>query len=83
MGGGILGTLLKKADSSIYNGLGKTVSPAVFKQRSMQRMGNIDDMFTHQDPKKLLGRNNIKIRNSGGGGTPMLQDIYAQLTKRK
>lgn len=49
----------------------------------MQRMSNIDDMFTSQDPKKLLGRNNIKIRNSGGGGTPMLQDIYAQLTKRK
>lgn len=83
MGGGILGNLLKKADSSIYSGLGRTMSPAVMKQRAMQRMDNINDVFTHQDPSKLLGRNNIKIRNTGGGGTPMLQDLYAQLTKRK
>lgn len=83
MGGGILANLLKKASSGIYEGLGHTVSPAVFKQKAMQRMGNIDEAFRTQDLRKLSGRNNIKIRNAGGGGTPVLQDIYAQLTKRK
>lgn len=83
MGGGILGNLLKKTSSSIYNGLGHTISPAVMQQRGKQVMGNIDDAFRTQDLRKLSGKGNIKIRNTGGGGTPMLQDLYAQLTKRK
>lgn len=83
MGGGILGSLLKKTSSSLYEGLGHTISPAVLQQRAMQRMGNIDDAFRTQDLRKLSGRGNIKIRNTGGGGTPMLQDLYSQLIKRK
>jgi hypothetical protein len=83
MGGGILSNLLKKASSSIYNGLGHTMSPGVMKQKAMQSMGNIDEAFKTQDLRKLSGRDNIKIRNTGGGGTPMLQDLYAQLAKKK
>lgn len=83
MGGGILSNLLKKASSSIYGGLGHTISPAVLQQRGKQVAGNIDEAFKTQDLRKLSGRNNIKIRNTGGGGTPMLQDLYSQLTKRK
>lgn len=83
MGGGILGNLLKKTSSSIYDGLGHTISPAVLQQKAMQKMGNIDEAFRMQDLSRLSGKGNIKIRNTGGGGTPMLQDLYAQLTKRK
>lgn len=83
MGGSILSKLLKKTSSSIYDGLGNTISPAVLQQRGKQAMGNIDEAFKTQDLRKLSGKGNIKIRNTGGGGTPMLQDLYAGLTKRK
>lgn len=88
MGGGILANLLKKADRSIYNGLGNLpanglgMGAGTFKQKMIQHGRNIDDAFATQDLRKLRGRNNLKIRDTGGGGTPMLQDIYAKLTKK-
>lgn len=81
--GGVMSSLFGKANESIYSGLGGTISPGVLQQRGKQIMGNIDEAFKTQDLRKLAGRGNIKIRNTGGGGTPKLQDLYAQLTKRK
>jgi hypothetical protein len=83
MGGGVLSKLLKKTSSSIYDGLGGTISPGVLQQRGKQVMGNIDEAFKTQDLRKLTGKGNIKIRNTGGGGTPLLQNIYADMVKRK
>jgi len=88
MGGGILANLLKRADESIYNGLGRLpanglgMGAGTLKQRLIQRGRNIDDAFATQDLTKLRGRGNLKIRDTGGGGTPLLQDIYAKLTKK-
>ena len=82
MGGGILAKLLRRADDSIYSGLGKVSSPAVMSQKAKQRMGNIDAAFKNQDLRKLAGKGNIKIRDAGGGGTTLLQEAYSMLTKR-
>ena len=88
MGGGILANLLRKADKSLYDGLGRLPANSIgmgsgtLKQKLMQRGGNIDDAFATQDLRKLRGRGNLKIRDTGGGGTPLLQDIYAKLTKK-
>lgn len=88
MGGGILANLLKRADKSIYEGLGRLPANGIgmgagtLKQKLLQRGRNIDDAFSMQDLTQLRGRKNLKIRDTGGGGTPMLQDIYARLTKK-
>jgi hypothetical protein len=45
---------------------------------------NVDKQFTQPDLAELMGRNNLKIRNTGGlGNTPMLQEAYEILTRRK
>lgn len=90
MGGGILANLLRRVDDSVYNGLGKLdrfpngigMGSASFKQRVNQRLTNLDDVFRSQDPSKILGQGNLKIRDAGGSGSPMLQEIYARLTRR-
>ena len=92
MGGGILSNLMRKVDGKIYSGLqslsskpnGIGMSKHLFKERAKQRLNNIDDVFKYQDFSKALGRDNIKIRNAGGlGSTPMLQEAYEILTRRK
>lgn len=90
MGGGILANLLRRVDDSIYNGLGKLdrfpngigMGSATLKQRAGQRLKNVDDVFATQDFSNLLGRDNLKIRDAGGGGSPILQEIYARMTRR-
>lgn len=91
MGGGILSKLLSRADNKIYDGLvglskypnGIGMSRELLKQKTSQRLNNLNDIFETQNPSPLLGRDNIKIRDTGGGGMPMLQEAYAKLTKRK
>ena len=78
---GILSKLISSADDAIYKGLGKTISPEILRQRLMQGMGNVDDAFVSQNLGKLF-KKNIKIRNTGGGGTPYLQDFYSKLMKK-
>lgn len=92
MGGGVLKNLLRRADDKIYkgieglanqpNGLGIT-TPHVW-EKTKQRLGNMNDMFVDPSMDTFLGRDNIKIVNTGGlGRTPMLQDMYELLTRRK
>lgn len=91
MGGGILANLFKKADDSIYRGLqsladkpnGIGMSTAAFKERAKQRLMNVDSQFKQPDLAELMGKNNLKIRNTGGlGNTPLLQEAYEVLTRR-
>jgi hypothetical protein len=90
MGGGILANLLRRVDDSVYKGLGNLdrfpngigMGAASFKQRANQRLDNLDEVFRTQDPSKLLGQNNLKIRDAGGSGSPLLQEIYARMTRR-
>lgn len=91
MGGGILSNLFKKADDSIYRGLQSLaskpnsigMSAPAFKERAMQRLMNVDSQFVKPDLAKLMGKNNMKIRNTGGlGNTPMLQEAYEILTRK-
>ncbi len=90
MGGGILSKLLSKADDAIYNGLAGLskypntigIGRGTLKQRAAQRFSNLDDVFSSQSFSPLAGRDNLKIRDAGGGGSPILQEIYAKLTKR-
>ncbi|MCA9340885.1 MAG: hypothetical protein KDA17_08280 [Candidatus Saccharibacteria bacterium] len=92
MGGGVLASLFKKADDSIYKGLqslaskpnGIGMSTPTFKAKAKQRLLNIDSQFVNPDLGELMGRNNLKINNVGGlGNTPMLQEAYELLTRRK
>lgn len=92
MGGGILANLFKKADESIYRGLqslaekpnGIGMSAPAFKERAKQRLMNVDRQFVKPDLAELMGKNNLKIRNTGGmGNTPLLQEAYEMLTRRK
>lgn len=92
MGGGVLASLFKKADDSIYKGLqslaskpnGIGMSTPTFKAKAKQRLLNIDSQFVKPDLGELMGRNNLKINNAGGlGNTPMLQEAYELLTRRK
>lgn len=92
MGGGVLASLFKKADDSIYKGLqslaskpnGIGMSTPTFKAKAKQRLLNIDSQFVNPDLGELMGRNNLKINNTGGlGNTPMLQEAYELLTRRK
>ena len=93
MGGGILSKLLQKADDKIYSGLQRAsmnhpnsivgMSLPLFKRRVKQRMENVNDVFANQDLSALLGKDNIKINNTGGmGGPSLLQQAYEVLTKR-
>lgn len=92
MGGGILANLLKKADDSIYRGVqsladkpnGIGMSVPTFKEKAKQRLLNVDSQFAKPDLGELMGRSNLKIKNTGGlGNTPMLQEAYELLTGRK
>lgn len=91
MGGGILANLMRKADDTIYNGLtglskypnGIGMGRGTLKQKAMQRFKNIDDVFAAQDLSRVMGKDNLQIRDAGGGGAPLLQDLYEILTKRK
>lgn len=88
----MLASLFKKADDSIYKGLqslaskpnGIGMSTPTFKAKAKQRLLNIDSQFVNPDLGELMGRNNLKINNTGGlGNTPMLQEAYELLTRRK
>lgn len=92
MGGSILANLFKKADDSIYRGLqsladkpnGIGMSAPTLKAKAKQRLLNVDSQFVKPDLNELLGKNNLKIRNTGGlGNTPLLQEAYEVLTRRK
>lgn len=92
MGGGILSNLMRKVDNKIYSGLeslaskpnGIGMSTPTFKAKAKQRLLNIDSQFVNPDLGELMGRNNLKINNTGGlGNTPMLQEAYELLTRRK
>lgn len=92
MGGGILSNLMRKVDSKIYSGLeslaskpnGIGASKELIGARLGQRARGVDKFFASHNTDDLLGRGNIKIRNAGGlGNTPMLQEAYDILTRRK
>lgn len=91
MGGGVLASLFKKADDSIYRGVqslankpnGIGMSAPTFKAKAKQRLLNVDSQFVQPDLNELLGRNNLKINNAGGlGNTPLLQEAYEILTRK-
>lgn len=91
MNGSILNRLLSKADNAIYSGVKQLdqlpnsigMSTPLFKERAMQRLGNVNDFFVDHKLDTLRGKNNIKIRNTGGlGNTPLLQDFYEILTRK-
>lgn len=93
MGGGILSNLMRKADDKILKGIQKLdqshpngigISMPLLKERTKQRLMNVNDVFSDHSMNTLLGKNNVKINNAGGlGGTSILQDAYKLLTQRK
>lgn len=90
MGGGILSSLLSKADNAIYNGVkglasrptGIGMSKETLARYAQNLANNTDDIFTTHSLDSFK-KNRLKINDYSGGGTPLLQDFYERLTGRQ
>ena len=88
MGGGILSSLLSKADDAIYSGLKGLASKPTGVGMSKETLGqyakmlgnDVDDVFRTQSFSPLVRKDRLKINDYSGGGTPLLQEFYERLT---